>query len=344
MNEDNNIELPKRIDEEPNLPENNENLQNENIASTNDAINENLENLNTGLPSEENINQNNVDNVATFPTAPDTNIFDENVENSAVNENLREETLFEPIKGLENIDLSNGIDKTDDLAISETPRTDNTAPNQNEEIKEQETENFKDDLNENLTTEPIENENQLDKKVVSVEPIKKEKSKGNPIIGFLALLLILAIILAAFYYFIKMEYIIIPDEIKDKIPFFSTTITTTTIVNENQNDNDDDELSLVNIIGEYTENSPLICPDVQAKIILNQDKTFSYNQLSFDEGNNNCEVLDITGNYLANNGILDLIPTDESIIVGAGSYQKTENKIEIKIVNEDKTIAFSKIN
>ncbi|MDD4188445.1 MAG: hypothetical protein PHX04_06830 [Bacilli bacterium] len=341
MNEDNNIELPKRVDEEPNPIEKSGNGQNENMVKQSEDVGQNLQEQNIIFPTEEEINR---ENVAKMQHAPiDNNIFDQNIKDDI---NNVPESSFAPIENLEKgLDVptqTQTVDQIDILTTPETPEMETISTNQ---IEESPTNNEAVAIEQTQAKPSSEEENsQLNKKIVSVDPIKKEKSKGNPIVGFFALLLILAIILAAFYYFIKMEYIIVPDELKNKIPFFSTTTTAITTTNEsiteNQNINEED-LSLISVVGEYTQTPPLVCPDAPAKLLLNQDNNFTYNQLSFDEENNNCNITEVTGSYVATDGVLELIPIDNSIIIGTASYDKNENAIIINIINEDKTITLT---
>ncbi|MDD2208470.1 MAG: hypothetical protein PHG03_03275 [Bacilli bacterium] len=341
-NDDNTIELPKRIDGESNPPENNQNIQSEDNIKINNVV-ENKVETNVAFPSEKEINHENTNNKATEPV--NVNIFDQSIDQNINRENHEGEPLFEPIKDIENVKLSQNEDEITNMTTPETPEVETImhTPDEKQPLVEEAL------VNNNVIETPTieDNNNQLNKKIVSVEPIKKEKSKGSPIIGFFALLLILAIILTAFYYFIKMDYIILPDEIKNKIPFFSTT--TTTSINDNQNneeeeEEEEEELSLDNLIGEYTETSLLICPDIEAKLLLNQDNTFSYQLLSFDEENNNCDISEITGNYSLSNGDLKLTPADDTITIGTANYQKVDDKIKIDIVNEEKTVTFTNID
>lgn len=334
-NDDNTIELPKRIDGESNPPENNQNIQSEDNIKINNVV-ENKVETNVAFPSEKEINHENTNNKATEPV--NVNIFDQSIDQNINTENHESESLFEPIKDIENVELPQNENEINVLTTPESPKTVTITPNPAKKPS------LSEDtlINDVIEASSIEdNNNQLNKKIVSVEPVQKEKNKGNPIIGFFALLLILAIILTAFYYFIKMDYIILPDEIKNKIPFFSTTTTTS---NNNKQNNNEEELSLSNLIGEYTETSSLICPDIEAKLLLNQDNTFSYKLLSFDEENNKCDISEITGNYLASNGNLKLTPTDSSMNIGTANYQKVGDKIKIDILKEEKKVTFTNID
>lgn len=344
MNDDSNIELPKRIDEGSNPPENNENStqMKDNIDSSPEA--------NIAFPTEMKNNQDSIDNMPEKHPKDETNTFDQNINSNLSDEKPKGESLFEPIANIENAELSLNENKIDGEAIANTQETvaETVIPTIDEKSKGLEEPLINNDTASQAQNFPTidDNNRQLNKKVVSVEPIKKEKSKGNLIIAFFALLIILGIILSAFYYFVKMDYIILPENIKNKMPFLSTTTTsttttTTTTTNINNNDFDYDEIS---IIGEYTENTPLVCPDIKAKLILNEDNTFTYNLLSFNEENNNCNVSEITGNYTAIDGNLELIPTDNSLIIGTASYQKVENTVKINIVSEDKTVTLSNSN
>lgn len=339
MNDDNSIELPKRIDGESNPPANNENIQSEDNIEINDVIENSIDakDAKMAFPSEEEINLENISNEVPEPI--NTNIFDQSIDQNINSENHESESLFEPIKEIENVELPQNENEITVLTTPETPEAETIMPN----LDEKQSLSEETLVNNNVIETPLigDNNNQLNKKIISVEPVKKEKTKGNPIIGFFALLLILAIILTAFYYFIKMDYIILPDGIKNKIPFFSTT--TTTSINDNQNNNEE-ELSLANLIGSYTETSSLICPDIEAKLILNQDNSFSYKLLSFDEENSNCDVSEITGNYSISNGNLKLAPSDNSITIGTANYRKADNKIKINIINGEKTITFTNID
>lgn len=339
MNDDNSIELPKRIDGESNPPANNENIQSEDNIEINDVIENSIDanDAKMAFPSEEEINLENISNEVPEPI--NTNIFDQSIDQNINSENHESESLFDPIKEIENVELPQNENEITVLTTPETPEAETIMPN----LDEKQSLSEETLVNNNVIETPLigDNNNQLNKKIISVEPVKKEKTKGNPIIGFFALLLILAIILTAFYYFIKMDYIILPDGIKNKIPFFSTT--TTTSINDNQNNNEE-ELSLANLIGSYTETSSLICPDIEAKLILNQDNSFSYKLLSFDEENSNCDVSEITGNYSISNGNLKLAPSDNSITIGTANYRKADNKIKINIINGEKTITFTNID
>ena len=229
MNDDNSIELPKRIDGESNPPANNENIQSEDNIEINDVIENSIDanDAKMAFPSEEEINLENISNEVPEPI--NTNIFDQSIDQNINSENHESESLFEPIKEIENVELPQNENEITVLTTPETPEAETIMPN----LDEKQSLSEETLVNNNVIETPLigDNNNQLNKKIISVEPVKKEKTKGNPIIGFFALLLILAIILTAFYYFIKMDYIILPDGIKNKIPFFSTT--TTTSINDN---------------------------------------------------------------------------------------------------------------
>lgn len=330
MNDENNIELPKRVDEIPSSPEPNNPIVPEEPIINNPPVEPNF-----GQAIPENPITNDFQQAPVIPTAAGepqpTNIFDQNVETNGFSpESFTSESVFEPIPDLEldNVPLNNNQEEVHTIITPEAPATPEeimppiTEPAISPSTLEQ--------------TPVIENppvSEPLEKKLVVEEPVQKEKTKGNPVVGFFALLLILAIILAAFYYFVKMDYIKLPDEVKNKIPFFSTTITTTQ-VNNNEEENDP-----ISVAGVYKEAELVICSDVPTKLLLNDDETFVYSKLSLNAMTNNCDVTEIAGNYTASSGNLKLIPTDNPIEIITGTYQKTAVTVEISIPTDDgKTI------
>ena len=311
-NDDNNIELPKRIDEVPNNAEPN-NITNE-ISQTNPSETVNETEVTNQIPLEEiPVSEQQVEQPPLQLEPEVQNVFDQPEIKPEIND-----SPFEPIPNLDNLpeEINNIPDQ-----INETPEA--VTPVINENQLADNIVNFETPAPEQVP----ENTEPLDKKVVVEEPIKKEKGKGNPIIGFLVLLLILAIILAAFYYFVKIDFIKIPDEIKNKIPFLNNITNVTTKVAKKDNKED--------ISGEYLELESVICPDVRVELKLNVDKTFSYTQLTYKETENKCESTEITGNYITQNGKLKLINSKDLENVITGTYKKTPVTYEITIPIEN---------
>lgn len=337
-NDNNNIELPKRIDEVNNQPD--PNVLENNVVNSDPVVE------NTGievLPDNEIVNEIPIttlpNNNSEIPVTPlpnvDVNIFDQNTNINDIDESILNQTIDEVVN-TPDLELNETVESDIlTLATPETPATpeeignndaveENIIPEKNSEIVN----------NEPISSEP------LNKKVLVEKPIIKEKPKGNALVGFLAVFLILAIILAALYYFIKMDYIKLPNEIKDKIPFLvspttNTTTTTTQRATDNLNDNEP-----INVVGEFLEADPVICPDVQTTLSLRDDLTFTYTELNYNETTNECSVNELNGNYNANNGILQLVAdANEENTINA-NYRKTEVTLEIEIQSENKPTIF----
>ncbi|MDD2505085.1 MAG: hypothetical protein PHF21_02295 [Bacilli bacterium] len=337
MNDDTNIELPKRIDEVPkNLDENqkiNEDIINQPIQNENNIFdNKTVENIagnsnnlaqsepddflgenetdKNNMPPIDNLEMNN--NIETFPSEVST--LEENIIPEQDSINLQEEILTmntpeEPV-------VQNNVET---VAMDEQVVLEGTKQEENKPLK---------------------------KKVIVEKPVKKEKNTANPVVGFFALLIILGIILAAFYYFIKSDYIKIPDELRNKIPFLTTPITTENKPNENVGDeNNNPEINTVSVVGDYLELEPSVCPDINIKLLLENNLNFTYTKLSFDAVENVCDINNVKGKYEANNGNLRLIPDDETEEEILATYKETEVTLEISLkVDNDKTAILYDIN
>lgn len=327
-NDDNNIELPKRIDEIPNPTEPN-NESNEVIQpNLEETVNfDNINNQNPAFGENQEVEQPVEQPMLQPETQPQlqqetqaNNVFEQPEINPQPSS-----SPFEPIPNLDvfsedTIVAPEGQEEIQNIITPEHPE--NVIINNDNQL----TDNI---VNlETPTADPLPENKSLNKKVVVEEPIQKEKGKGNPIVGFFVLLIILAIILAAFYYFIKIDFIKLPDNIKNKIPFLTTT--TTTQVNQKED--------AVNIAGEYLEAESVICPDVPVELKLKADNTFSYTKLTYKEAENKCDSTEITGNYIAKNGKLRLIKSDDLDNVISGTYEKTPVTFEIKIPTEDNKV------
>lgn len=327
MNEENNnIELPKRLDEVPKEP--NEEILKEEIINDNNEVNKNifpveeiesLESLNIGTPINNDIEDNSVlpDINTITPEELNQNIFDTDLSSPTANNNQDVLTMPEQ----PTVEVTNTVIPEATLPINET------VPN----VQPQ-------------NTEP------LNKKLVVEPKPKKDKEKGNALVGFFALLLILAIILVTLFYFIKLDYIKLPNDIKNKIPFMNETTTTTTPVNQGdngelENNNNDNLPDNVSVVGEFLEASHDICPDVGTKLILNEDLTFTFNRLNYNADNDACTIDELTGNYTARSGNLELVPNGEQAEVIIGKYKETDVTLEISFeVDEALTIYLYDVN
>ncbi len=243
-----------------------------------------------------------------------------NVEQNVQDINQQVQQTVEPVTTLETAGIGTLNIVEDNQNVPITPQNNDPILNTNTEI------------NSNIPTEP------LNKKVVVEKPVKKEKSNGNLIVGFLAILLILAIIVVSFYYFVKMDYIKLPDDIKGKIPFMGTTTTTTTAPiknNENIDDNENNILETFTVNGNYLEVEPIVCNDVGTELILNDDETFTYTKLNFNEEMNECNKTEINGTYIARDGILKLVSLENPEEVINANYNKIDTTVQISIPLED---------
>ncbi|MDD4705931.1 MAG: hypothetical protein PHS24_01785, partial [Bacilli bacterium] len=197
----------------------------------------------------------------------------------------------------------------------------NTTPNS--ELTEQSQNNLVTPASEpTVIQEPNEQEVKLEKKIVIEEPVIKEKEKGNAIVGFFALLIILGAILAAFWYFISEGIIKMPDNIKlpdgIKLPFKEANTTTTTKAAQ----------QLVINYGLYKESEPSTCPNKPVSLIINEDKTFLFTSITFDTVNNTCASNEIPGTYILNNDNISLTQNNGETIV-------------INVANEDGKLILS---
>lgn len=194
---------------------------------------------------------------------------------------------------------------------------------------------------ESVNNEPdhnVEQEVKLEKKLVVEKPIKKNKEGGNALVGFFALLLILAIILAAIYYFISQGIFELPNNVK--LPF--NLKPTQAIIPSEENDNDEikQELTL-SITGNYVEEGNNICPDLQVSLLVNEDNTFVLNDISFNEENNECLQKEITGTLINNNNKLSLNVENEETIIG--SIKKENEEHFIKLVLHANELRLNKV-
>lgn len=179
-------------------------------------------------------------------------------------------------------------------------------------------------IQQSKTDQMIQPDVKLEKKIVVEEPVKKEKEKGNPIVGFFALLIILGAILAAGYYFISEGIIKLPDNIKlpagIKIPVKETTT---------QKSPYDDQLTIS--YGAYKEQEPYNCSNNPISIIINEDKSFLYTQVTIDPANNNCSSADISGTYAFNTNTISLTKGDGEIIEVDVFNENNETIISVPI-------------
>lgn len=153
-----------------------------------------------------------------------------------------------------------------------------------------------------VSQDQVDQGEKLKKKLVVEKPVKKIKNEGNPVVGFFALLIILGIIIAAFYYFISQGIIKLPDNIK--IPFIKTTNVTTTTYPTTTTAPIQNEEDTIKVSGLYEELLLNVCPEKPLTLTLNDDKTFTYNNLSFI--NNECINNDISGTFIENDNIITL--------------------------------------
>lgn len=296
MNNENNndFELPKKINDN----ENSQTISNESFEQGNSSI------IQTS---------NGIDN----------NVQDRN--NNPTNiENL---TTKEPETISSNLDIQ--AKETSFTAENINPPADSKAETTNTSLGN---ETLESDLSyENNVLEPVIEDNQevkLEKKLVIEEPIKAKKEKGNPVVGFIALLIILGIIVAAFYYFINQGIIKLPENIQ--LPFQSKTTTTTTItttetINETPLN--------VELYGQYKETNNSICPDISTFLTLSSDNTFTFNYLKFNENDNICDNNEITGNFTEENGQIQLITQDGTVFYATTQISENARSISLNIDN-----------
>ena len=180
-----------------------------------------------------------------------------------------------------------------------------------------------------IETEAIPESNEpLGKKLVVEKPVKqpKEKGKGNPVVGFFALLLILGAIVTALYYFVKIDIIKLPEGIN--LPFLEKKTTPPA------NNNGESQTSqTINVVGSYMETANSICPDEPITLTLKDDSSFVYNELTLDARTNKCETNEITGVYVAFSGTLTLSSQTEDVI--NGTYKDENGMIVITITTKD---------
>lgn len=184
--------------------------------------------------------------------------------------------------------------------------------------------------------QPNNQEVKLEKKIVIEEPVKKEKEKGNAIVGFFALLIILGAIFAAFWYFISQGIIKMPNNIKlpagINLPFSESNTTTTTKVNE----------QIIITYGLYKESEPSTCPNKPVALILNENKTFLYTSITFDTINNTCNSIEIPGTYTLRDDNISLTKENGEVLVV--SVANEEGKAILSIPINDKTIKLHSAN
>lgn len=347
MNENDNIELPKRIDELPNNP----NIQpttNETVVNDNVPIDKIETNLFPSNEIKDNMPPSAAELVDIVPQnlSPEQNIPEVN-QNVNIFDNNPEPNIpdiLEPVMPTSSqAEMPINKDSQDtEILTMVTPEL----PATPEEIEKPETPITPEEVQEpvvpptnNIPPTPAE---PLNKKVLVEDPVAKDK--GNALVGFFALLLILAIILLAFYYFIKLDYIKIPDELRNKIPFLTTT-TTAPVNNQEEENEDENNLPEITIVGMYSEETYSVCPDIGSKLILEENLTFIYSKLDFDEVNDVCNVAEIIGTYTENESSIQLVPTENPEQILVAEYITTDNLIEIIIEdNSSSSIHLYKIN
>ena len=191
-----------------------------------------------------------------------------------------------------------------------------------------------------ITAEEPVSQAPLNQKLKVEKPGKLEKEKkGNPLIGFITFLIIIGIIVAAFYYFVTQGIIELPANIK--LPFTKATIpviTTTSQLPETGEQSQGNSLS-----GLYQEKELKVCPETAAALTLNAENTFTFDDVKYDSINATCSVEKNTGTYTTDNGVLTLnISATQSIVAaytsdnGITSITITGvNNTELNLVKED---------
>ena len=148
------------------------------------------------------------------------------------------------------------------------------------------------------------------------EWLEPEERKRDPIIVFSASLIIVSIILAAGFFFITQG---------EGTPFAKRTTTTTTTKPANNQ-------PTWPIHGTYTEAENSVCSDKAVELILKQDKTFTFNDLSYTEGEE-CTSFNSTGTYEVENETITLTTTNNILISGIRRDLQSHAEILITGVN-----------
>ncbi|MDD2409637.1 MAG: hypothetical protein PHD03_02845 [Bacilli bacterium] len=340
-NKEDNFELPKKIDEVSNQITNSVNIFDNDAPSqpiTQNNTQENVANLTVKEESASGLT-NNIQNAfpnqneapvnnemqnnpttlvapepALIPNIPDINEEPIITQQPQINDN---NVVFPtPITNLEEPIVEQPINTTPELVITEEPQSNLVTPTPEPTTIQ--------------NNQPNEQEVKLEKKIVLEEPIKQEKEKGNAIVGFFALLIILGAILATFWYFISEGIIKLPNNIKlpdgIKLPFQESNTTTTTKAIE----------QLVISYGLYKESEPSTCPNKPLTLIVNEDKSFLYTNITFDTINNTCNSDDISGTYTLNNDNISLTKENGEVIIV--NVANEEGKTILSVPINDKTI------
>jgi len=172
---------------------------------------------------------------------------------------------------------------------------------------------------------------QLSPKLVVEEAPKIAKEGGNPFLGFLILLIIIAIFLFSFYFLVKEDIIKLPDNIN--LPFINDK----SPEDNNTNDNDDNNTQEIVISGHYAEEDPKVCPEVPVFIKFYDDNTYEFNQLRLDEDDDEiaCKGIILSGSYSINNNTITLNSKD-------GIIYATYNNDIIEMIVDDVSVALTK--
>jgi len=159
---------------------------------------------------------------------------------------------------------------------------------------------------------------ELQTPVATLEPVAEwkepKKGKKDPIILISTILIIAAIIMAGAYFLFNGNF---------QSPFGNRQ--TTAPVNNNDNP------KTWPIHGTYVEAENKVCPDVAIELILNEDLSFIFRDLEFDEETENCEDNEITGTYtVADNGNIILTSTSNQTIIAIRKDQTSHAEINIR--------------
>ena len=164
----------------------------------------------------------------------------------------------------------------------------------------------------------------LNKKLKVENATAKPKDKGK-LIMIISIILIIAILAQAGWFFYSQGYI--------EIPWFDELIKKSPNSNSSPDPNPDPEPDIKRLFGDYKENDFKVCPTEGIELTLNSDLSFRLLDLKLSDNRKTCNTDELVGTFTAENGVIvfNIENREESL---TASYDFENDIVRIKITSE----------
>jgi len=156
------------------------------------------------------------------------------------------------------------------------------------------------------------NAGELDKKLVVEKPTSETKGGKSKLIGIISVILIIAILGQAIYFFVSQGYISLPWGSEQAPP---------PLDNPEPDYDPIPEPDVNRLFGTFTEDELQVCPDVSAELVLNEDMTFTFNNIRYSVSRRTCVENPVSGTFSADNGIIVFDFDDEEPLTATYTFE-----------------------